>query len=55
MNSQNLPGIYESESIVTTDRHGANVPETVLPGMFTFTRDGRLSVVSASCKKSVEL
>ena len=44
-----LPGVYESERI-ETDQEGLPVDETVRPGMVTFTRDGRLSVVSASDK-----
>ena len=47
MKYRELPGVYESESIVT-DKDGAPVAESVRPGMFTFTADGRLSVVSAS-------
>lgn len=44
---KNLPGIYELEHI-RSDKGGTPVAETSRPGMFTFTRDGRLSVVSAS-------
>ena len=47
MKYKNLPGIYELERI-ESDKDGAPVAETSRPGMFTFTRDGRLSVVSAS-------
>jgi hypothetical protein len=43
----NLPGIYELERI-ESDKDGTPIAETARPGMFTFTRDGRLSVVSAS-------
>lgn len=47
MKYKNLPGIYELQHI-QSEKNGAPVPETARPGMFTFTRDGRLSVVSAS-------
>lgn len=47
MKYRELPGIYESEKI-ETDKKGVPVDEIVRPGMFTFTCDGRLSVVSAS-------
>jgi hypothetical protein len=49
MNYQELPGIYESEKIESSSE-GVPTDEMVRPGMFTFTRDGRLSVVSASNK-----
>lgn len=47
MKYKNLPGIYELERI-ESDKGGTPVAEISRPGMFTFTRDGRLSVVSAS-------
>lgn len=47
MNLHQLPGIYESEKIETIE-DGKPTNETVQPGIFTFTRDNRLSVVSAS-------
>lgn len=47
MKYKELPGVYESESIVT-DKDGVPVDESVRPGMYTFTPDGRLSVVSAT-------
>lgn len=50
LNYHELPGIYELEKI-ETDKDGVFAEETVRPGMFTFTRDGRLSVVSASDMK----
>lgn len=50
MKYRELPGIYESENIESSNE-GVPIDEIVRPGMFTFTRDGRLSVVSASNKK----
>jgi hypothetical protein len=47
MNIQHLPGIYELESLIT-DKAGVPIEDAARPSMFTFTRDGRLSVVSAS-------
>jgi hypothetical protein len=47
MKYENFPGVYELESILT-DREGVEVPEKSQFGMFTFTRDLKLSVVSAS-------
>jgi hypothetical protein len=47
MKYETLPGIYELESI-SSDLNGKTVAETVLPSMFTFTRNRRLSVVCVS-------
>lgn len=47
MKYQELPGIYRAEGI-ETKKEGVPVDITVRPGMITFTRAGRMSVVSAS-------
>jgi len=47
MKYESLPGIYELESIFS-DQHGKPITEIVQPSMFTFTRNGRLSVVCIS-------
>ena len=47
MKYKNLPGIYELQRI-ESEKNGVPVDETARAGMFTFTRDGRLSVVCAS-------
>jgi hypothetical protein len=47
MKYESLPGIYELESI-SSNQNGRPVTEIVQPSMFTFTRNGRLSVVCIS-------
>lgn len=47
MKYDNLPGIYELERI-ESEKNGVPIDESARSGMFTFTRDGRLCVVSAS-------